>query len=82
MTDGWTRGNPAPPMQHRYFGRVVTLPIAVGTLLVFGSIIWRALASDGHGPGATTVKAASLHASNCVATARYDAGRVDDVVGD
>ncbi len=33
-----------------YFGRPITAPIALGTLLVFGSIIWRAYVHESHAP--------------------------------
>lgn len=32
-----------------YFGRPVTVPIVVGGIMVFGSIVWRSLVTEGHG---------------------------------
>lgn len=53
-----------------YFGRAITVPIALGTLLVFGSIIWRATASEGHGHSANTIsKTASSHAHTAPSSA-------------
>ncbi len=65
-----------------YFGRPITVPIAIGTLLVFGSVVWRAMAHDhtDHGKAAVTDCTAMINAKDVNPSTPNDAE--DDDAGD